>query len=107
MTTSRKKTTRTTRQPGRIMLGTNPDIASANRLYQRLKKSADRKTDVNLYADKVETIDTTTLQLLLAFIRQVRDNGNVVNWKSTSAVLLKTASLTGLQTALLLGEAAS
>jgi anti-anti-sigma factor len=87
------------------MLGTNLDIASAGRLYQRLGTCAAKNTDVNLYADKIETIDTITLQLLLSFIRQVRDNGNQVNWKSPSAAMLKTAELTGLQAELSLNGA--
>jgi anti-anti-sigma factor len=86
------------------MLGTHPDIASARKLHQRLCKCAAKNTDVNLYADKVETIDTIALQLLLSFIRQVRDNGNQVNWKSPSAALMKTAALTGLQGELSLPE---
>ena len=84
------------------MLGTNPDIASAGSLYRRLSKCAAKQTDVNLYADKVETIDTISLQLLLSFIRQVNANGHQVDWKAPSSALLKTAALTGLQNELLL-----
>ena len=93
-------------KPSRIILGANPDIAAAGKLCQRLKKCAAKNTNVNLYADKVETIDTVTLQLLLSFVRQVCDNGNQVVWKSPSPALLKIAGLTGLQAELLLADAA-
>lgn len=106
MATNRKKRGVAAKQPSRILLGTNPDIASAGRLHQRLMNCAAKKTDVNLYAEKIETIDTITLQLLLSFIRQVRDDGNQVNWKSPSEALLKTAARTGLQAELSLGGTA-
>jgi len=104
MTANSKKTGTPTKQPSRIMLGTHADISGAGKLCQRLKKCAAKGTDVNLYAEKVQTIDTVTLQLLLSFVRQVRANGNEVTWKSTSASLLKTAGVTGLKDQLLLGE---
>lgn len=88
------------------MLGTHVDIASAHKLWQRLKTCAAKNTDVNLHANKVETIDTAALQLLLAFVRQVRDNGKQVYWKSPSAALLNAAALTGLRDELLPDEAA-
>lgn len=106
MATNRNKTGAAVKKPSRIMLGTNADIAGAGRLYQRLGTCAAKNTDVNLYAEKIETIDTISLQLLLSFIRQVRQNGNQVNWKSPSAALLKAAELTGLQAELSLGGTA-
>jgi len=86
------------------MLGTHPEIAAAGKLYHRLKKCAAKGVDVNLYASRIETIDTISLQLLLSFVQKVRENGNSVNWKSSSDALLKTARLTGLETELLLAE---
>lgn len=104
---SRKTTAAASKPASRITLGTNPDIAGAGKLYGRLKKCAAKETDVNLHAGKVETIDTISLQLLLCFIRQVRANGNTVNWKSPSEALLRTATLVGLDAELLLTESAS
>jgi len=90
------------KQASRIMLGANLDIAGAGKLYDRLKKCAAKKVDVTLYAARVETIDTIALQLLLAFVRQIHENGNDVNWKSPSEAILKTARVIGLETELLL-----
>jgi anti-anti-sigma factor len=104
MTTKTKSTASVTHQASRITLGTNPDIAGACKLYERLKKCAAKETDVNLYAANIETIDTASLQLLLSFVRQVRDNGHSVNWKSPSEALLRTARLTGLEAELLLAD---
>ena len=104
MTTKTKTAAASTNPASRITLGANPDIAAAVKLYDRLKKCAAKKVDVNIHAAAVETIDTVSLQLLLSFVRLVHDNGNSINWKSPSEALLKTARLTGLEADLLLAE---
>ena len=104
MTTNKTSATSAAYKASRIMLGTNPDITVATKLYVRLKKCAAKNVNVKLHAAKVESIDTITLQLLLCFIRQVHDNGNSVTWKSPSESLINTARLTGLETELLLSE---
>jgi len=103
-TSNTRAATPATKRASRIVLGANLDIAGASKLHGRLKKCAAKGVDVNLSAARVETIDTTTLQLLLSFVRQVRDNGNSVNWKSPSEELLKTARLVGLEAELLLTQ---
>lgn len=83
-----------------ITLSSNMEIDEVEKLHEKLKKSAARGVDVNLDAEKVETVDTTILQLLLSFVREVRGNGHNVNWQSPSQALLKTAGLAGLTTEL-------
>ena len=80
----------------RITLDMNTDIASAGKLHKKLKKCASRNVDVNLVAENVASIDTTALQLLLCFVREVRDSGHHVYWQSTSEAVLRTAELTGV-----------
>jgi anti-anti-sigma factor len=89
----------------KLMLGEHLNIGNTNKLHTRLCNCAEKHVDVNVNAEKVLTIDTTALQLLLAFIQQVQVNGNVVNWQKPSDALLKTVSLTGLSTHLGLAEA--
>lgn len=88
----------------RITLEENLDIASAGKLHSKLMRSVDRGVDINLYAAKINTIDTAALQLLFASVKQVQDNGNVVKWHEPSEALLKSAALTGLSSYLGLSE---
>lgn len=45
----------------------------------------------------VEVIDTAALQLLLAFVREVKHHDHCVDWKSPSETLYRAARLSGLQ----------
>lgn len=97
MATKNGKTTKgTVKRASRIVLGESLDIGGATKLHTRLKTCAEKDVDVNLNAAKVESIDTSSLQLLLAFIQRVRDGGHGVNWQKPSEALLKTAALAGL-----------
>ncbi len=98
MKTNTKSTTETCdKKASRITLATHQDISIISNLHGRLKKSASRQVDVNMIAEKVESIDTSTLQLLTAFVQQIRNNGNKVNWQSTSPALLDSARLIDLE----------
>jgi len=89
----------------KFMLGDHLNIGNVEKLHTRLCKCAEKKLDVNFNAEKVLTIDTTALQLLLAFVQQIKINENVVNWKNPSDAFLKTVALTGLSVHLNLAEA--
>lgn len=95
------------RRPSRLTLDAVLDIAGASKLHAKLKKSASKGVDINLNAAGVETIDTTALQLILAFVRLVRKSGHNVNWQSPSLALVKTAGLTGLEQELGLVQASA
>lgn len=86
----------------RITLADQQDITVISSLHGRLKKCAMKQVNVNMNAEKVESIDASTLQLLLSFVRQIQNNGNTVNWQSPSQVLLNSARQIGLQEKLLL-----
>lgn len=89
----------------KFMLGEHLNIGNTEKFHTRLRNCAEKHVDVNLNAEKVLTIDTTALQLLSAFVRQVQVNGNIVNWQKPSDALLKTVSLMGLSSHLGLEEA--
>ncbi len=86
------------KRSSKFMLGEHLNIGNAEKLHTRLCNCTEKHVDVNLNAEKVLTIDTTALQLLVAFVQQINVNGNVVNWQKPSDALLKTVSSTGLST---------
>ena len=92
------------KRASRIVLNKCLDITGAIALQKKLAICAARDANVNLNAAKVETIDTTSLQLLLVFVRQKYEAGYTVNWQSPSEALLKTADLTGLTSELGLAD---
>ena len=101
-TSSQSKVKISDKRPGKITLAAHQDISIISNLHGRLKKCANRQVDVNMIAENVESIDTSTLQLLTSFIRQIHHNGNKVCWQSVSQSLLDSSRLTGLETELLL-----
>lgn len=62
---------------------------------------------VVLDASNVERIDTATLQLLFAFVRDRRACGLQVTWQGSSAALLDAADLLDMRVQLGLGDAAA
>ena len=72
-------------------------IADVKTLSERLDKALEAKRDYVLNASQVETLDTATLQLLVAFVRQIRCQGTAVRWEATSAALRKGAALLDLE----------
>ena len=62
---------------------------------------------VTLDAAAVERIDTATLQLLAAFVRDRRLAGGAIEWRSVSAAVREAARLLGMDSMLSLSEAAS
>lgn len=97
MKNKKSKAKTSDKKPSRITLATHQDISIISNLHGRLKKCASRKVDVNMIAEKVESIDTSTIQLLASFVRKIRNSGNNVYWQSTSQVLLNSARLVDLE----------
>lgn len=105
MKTSNKSTVKSSeKKSSKISLAVHQDISVIGNLYGRLKKCVSKQVNVNLIAEKVESIDASTLQLLLSFVRQAHNDGNSVNWQSPSQDLLDSAALIGLQEALFLQQ---
>lgn len=93
-----------TKRASRIVLGERLDIDGVAKLHTRLINCAEKGVNVNLNAGKVATVDTSSLQLLVAFINRIRENGNTVNWQSPSDALTGSASLAGIDTHLCLEQ---
>ena len=101
MKTKTKSTTEVSdKKSSRITLATHQDVSIISNLHSRLKKCASRQVDVNMIAEKVESIDTSTLQLLTSFVQQIRHNGNNITWQSTSPALLDSVRLIDLEEAM-------
>lgn len=71
------------------------DIAGVSPFYEFLRSLGDEQTLV-FKADEVERIDTATLQLLVAFVRDATNRQVSVNWQSPSAVIYEAAALLGV-----------
>ena len=98
------KNNSTSPRKSRISLDVESRIEGANKLYTKLKKCAARGADVELIGGDVEVIDSSALQLLVVFIREVRANGHTVFWASVSEPLYHIATLSGLVDELGLGK---
>ena len=69
-------------------------------LQAQLAERLDDSGTVQIDASAVERIDTATLQLLAAFVRDLRADGRLVEWTHCSAVLRRAAHSLGLTSAL-------
>lgn len=92
------------KKASRITLAKHQDISIISNLHGRLKKCANRQVDVNMSTENLESIDASTLQLLLSFVQQIHSDGNNVNWQSPSPALLDSARLIGLEDELFLPQ---
>lgn len=71
-------------------------IESASALRDSLEQLSETGRDVVLDGGNVEMLDTTALQLLLAFTQQVKRDGFKVSWQSPSPVIIGTTALAGV-----------
>lgn len=78
------------------------DIVNVSSLYQRLQKSLQKSSTIELKADKVTKADTAGLQLFAALAQEVASKGGKVIWKNPSEALLSTAQQLGLTAILML-----
>lgn len=83
-------------QPGVITLDASLNIADVATLRETLKCYVDSDQDLTLDGSRVEAIDTVSMQLLLAFIRQFQGNDCAVTWQEPSTAICNTAQLLGL-----------
>lgn len=72
------------------------DIAGVSPLYEFLRSLGDESALV-LKADEVERIDTATLQLLVAFVRDAKHRQVSVSWQSPTAIVYEAAGLLGVK----------
>ena len=81
---------------GPIVLDPVITIAEAAALKDRLLHYSNRKGEVRVDGSRVESVDTASLQVLLAFVRTLQGHGANVSWTGVSAALLNTAQLLGV-----------
>jgi anti-anti-sigma regulatory factor len=87
-----------------VSLGTALDIMHASSLKIRLASALAKDRSVVLISDKVEKADTSGLQLIYAFIKQVESQGNEVSWQKPTDRLFQASEILGLSQALHLVE---
>ena len=81
------------------------DISVVAKLHEELKKLF-KHEKVILDVMNVERIDTTSLQLLYAFILEAKINNVEVAWRSPSEAMTNSANLLGMEDALQLNNLA-
>jgi len=75
-------------------------IASASDLRAALLKRASDAGNVQLDASAIQRVDTASLQVLAAFVRDRRADGLALEWLGVPACLLEAATLLDLTNAL-------
>jgi len=75
-------------------------IRNITAFQAELAERLDESGPVQIDGSGVERTDTATLQLLVAFIRDLRADGRAVQWVECSAVLRRAAGSLGLEKAL-------
>lgn len=81
-------------------------IETVVELYEQLRPALDLGQTVSLDASTVESVDTTNLQLLAAFVLELGNNGTALQWRHPSEAFLQSATIAGLVDTLRLAEAA-
>jgi phospholipid transport system transporter-binding protein len=81
---------------------TSPTIRTINSLQTELAERLDESGPLQIDATAVDRVDTAGLQLLAAFVRDVRAEGRTVDWVGCSDALHKSAQALGLHSALCL-----
>ncbi len=80
-----------------IVLDPILSIDNANKLYDQFDSVVQRKQNIIIDASAVEMIDTAMLQLLIAFVRKLKNEGVKISWNKPSDELLSRAVLLNLE----------
>lgn len=91
-----KKRRTSVRRAQTFVLGAECTLADARKLYARLKKLVSSRTPVRIDAGKVRRIDTASVQILTAFVRDRRAAGRPVEWLAVASPLIDAVRLLGL-----------
>ena len=86
-------------QPCAVAL-TSPTIRTINSLQTELAERLDESGPLQIDATAVDRVDTAGLQLLAAFVRDVRAEQRTVEWVGCSDAMRKAATALGLDGAL-------
>ena len=71
-------------------------IAEAQSLHEQLQGYLDRGGDLSVDASGVHMVDTAGLQLLLAFVLELKNQNRAIIWRSYSPAFKETVELLGL-----------
>ena len=80
-----------------ILLASNCNVKDAAELKQSLCFHLEHETPVALDVGKVERIDTSTMQLLCAFVRDRAAQQRKVDWRGDTRVFREAARLLGVE----------
>lgn len=102
---SKSKAVKAEKEDSVFELQSVQDISAVAELHEELKKLF-KHEKVILDVSNVERIDTTSLQLLYAFIEEAKVNNVEVAWRSPSEAMSNSVNLLGMQEALQLSNVA-
>jgi phospholipid transport system transporter-binding protein len=88
---------------GNALVLTSPTIRTINSLQTELAERLDESGAVQIDCTAVDRVDTAGLQLLAAFVRELRAESRSIEWVGCSDALKKAAQALGLGVALGLG----
>jgi ABC-type transporter Mla MlaB component len=80
-----------------VLLASNCNVKDAAELKQSLCFHVEHDTPVALDVGSVERIDTSTMQLLCAFVRDRAARGRKVEWLGDARVFRESARLLGVE----------
>src|SRR5262245_41244337 len=83
-----------------IVLASNCNVKDATELKQTLGLHLDEAAPVTLDVGSVERVDTSTLQVLCAFVRDRRAQQRQVEWLGDTGVVRDAARLLGVESML-------
>ncbi len=86
-----------------VVLPGSCTLKEAISVKELLKDGLEATGNVELDALKVERVDTSVLQLLAAFVRDMREAGRTVAWAGANEEFSRSARLLGLELTLGLG----
>ncbi len=87
-------------EPSSAVVLTSPTIRTITALQSELAERLDESGGVQIDATAVDRVDTAGLQLLAAFVRDLRAEMRTVEWVGCSDALRKAATALGLEAAL-------
>jgi len=91
-------------EPGRIVLSNRTCVKSIAELRDQLVAAYKLNTEIVIDASKVESVDTASLQLLVAFVNSVRGQSRAVRWSKPSGEFRDMVALVDLSECLEFGD---
>ncbi|HEY7639224.1 MAG TPA: STAS domain-containing protein [Steroidobacteraceae bacterium] len=88
-----------------IVLASNCNVKDAAELQQMLCLHLDQPTPVTVDVGSVERVDTSTMQVLCAFVRDRSAQQRQVEWLGDARILRDAARLLGVEAMLCLPQA--